>query len=45
MDCGRVGLRAAFRLPRGVEEAVMFAAAGDSAVFRKEGRRGGWFGG
>ena len=37
---GRVGLRAALRVPRGVEEAVILAADRVSFALRSEGRRG-----
>ena len=40
-DGGGPGLRAALRAPRGVEEAVIEAEAGESALVRKDGRRGG----
>ena len=36
-----MGLRAALRVPRGVEEAVILAADGVSLALRNEGRRGG----
>lgn len=36
---GGTGRRAALTLPRGVEEAVMFAAATESDVERREGKR------
>lgn len=40
--CGRVGRLAAFSVPRGVEEVVIFAAIGPSLEVRSDGSRGAW---
>jgi hypothetical protein len=40
VECGACGRRAALIEPRGVEDAVMLVAGGESAVERRVGSRG-----